>query len=791
MNYLFRKFESIQIKLLLSFSVIAILISSILSLVLYINFEKSALDLVYQSNTKLLSEISYSSTYMNDLGRNLCTSIFLGDDAIPLMYSKSEDAFKIGNAIRKLDISTAPAPYIESVYLYNRYLNMFISTSTNRLYDSVDFYDKEVESIIDHINRTGRNISLTPIPRKIPMIDVASNHTDYINVYSYFMYEFSNNVNQLDGATILNIKEDWLRNTITAIYSNTMDKNSSVFIIDNKGTIVSHSSPQMFLKSISNESYINKILTAKDNSGFFVSNIDNKKYLVTYVTSSAIDWKFISLTPYQVITSTVKDVKSTTVIFCIIALFLGLIFSAMLSRKIYNPIGTLVDNVMKRYPFSTSTKKNNNEISFLTSAFSQVADKADSLEDLKRNNIQTLKNDFLKKLLNGNCTISYENIDSKLAELDIGLRLKDRILLCILKIDHYKDFINSYSENDRALYKFAITNISSEVIGRYYENATVDMDNDHICILLNIDHDSEQIPNKLNNTIKTCISEIQNYIRSHFHISLSAFVGYISENIYKINTSYTEALNISLYRIKFGHGCIIFPENLNEINDDNFVFPTAKEKLLLDAIRLTNFKQAKEAYEEIIAMLSNCSYDNIISSLLYLTFSIYNCVNSIEKNSSYKVSTDFSTLNAQISNLETLEQANDIFTNLFQEIINDLGDSKGKKSDKIINNITSIVNSNYHDKNLCLNTIASSMKMSPAYLGRMFKEATSKSVAEYITEVKLEKVKNLIDTTDLSLIKILDKCGLEKTTYFYTSFKKHFGVSLSEYKFAKTNKILE
>jgi len=34
----------------------------------------------------------------------------------------------------------------------------------------------------------------------------------------------------------------------------------------------------------------------------------------------------------------------------------------------------------------------------------------------------------------------------------------------------------------------------------------------------------------------------------------------------------------------------------------------------------------------------------------------------------------------------------------------------------------------------------------------------------------------------LPINEILEKCGIEKSNYFYTSFKKYFGVSLTEYR---------
>jgi YesN/AraC family two-component response regulator len=263
---------------------------------------------------------------------------------------------------------------------------------------------------------------------------------------------------------------------------------------------------------------------------------------------------------------------------------------------------------------------------------------------------------------------------------------------------------------------------------------------------------------------------------------LSAAAGYVIDNSDQLNGMYGDTLNILMYRIKYGRSCIIFPSILNQINSDNFQFPASKEKILMDSLKLGDFERAKNAYFEIVSIISSYSYDNIMASIIYLTFTVYNSLNNIMANRSVRFSAIFNTFLSHIGNLETLDEINQMFVNLFEEIIGKLNKAKGKKSDSIVNNVIRLINNSYYNKNLCLNSIADFMAMSPVYLGKLFKDVTSKSVAEYIMDLRMEKVKQLLDTGNLSTNEILDKSGLEKTNYFYTTFKKHFGVSLGDYK---------
>lgn len=111
-----------------------------------------------------------------------------------------------------------------------------------------------------------------------------------------------------------------------------------------------------------------------------------------------------------------------------------------------------------------------------------------------------------------------------------------------------------------------------------------------------------------------------------------------------------------------------------------------------------------------------------------------------------------------------------------------LDDMNRHKNSNIIDEIQDKIKENCADKNLSLNFLAHMMDKSPAYIGRLFKEKTNRSVSEYILFVRMEKLRDLLDTTTQPVNVLLEQVGLEKNNYFYTLFKKHFGVPLSSYK---------
>ncbi|MDO4647994.1 MAG: response regulator [Eubacteriales bacterium] len=83
---------------------------------------------------------------------------------------------------------------------------------------------------------------------------------------------------------------------------------------------------------------------------------------------------------------------------------------------------------------------------------------------------------------------------------------------------------------------------------------------------------------------------------------------------------------------------------------------------------------------------------------------------------------------------------------------------------------------NYMDAGLSLQTLAEEMGMNAAYLGRNFKKEMGKSYADYLNELRVEKAKELLQTTNEKGSQLSEKVGFTSYNYFYIVFKKLTGM---------------
>lgn len=88
---------------------------------------------------------------------------------------------------------------------------------------------------------------------------------------------------------------------------------------------------------------------------------------------------------------------------------------------------------------------------------------------------------------------------------------------------------------------------------------------------------------------------------------------------------------------------------------------------------------------------------------------------------------------------------------------------------------------NYKD-NLSLTDIAEYAGLNESYFSGIFKKDTGKSITEYLNEIRVEKAKELIETTNYKNYEIGEQVGIYNSSYFSTVFKRLTGMTIQEYR---------
>ena len=104
-----------------------------------------------------------------------------------------------------------------------------------------------------------------------------------------------------------------------------------------------------------------------------------------------------------------------------------------------------------------------------------------------------------------------------------------------------------------------------------------------------------------------------------------------------------------------------------------------------------------------------------------------------------------------------------------------------QKEDRFFQKLNEIIQNNLGDENFSIQALCNEMGMSKSQLYRKFKALTNKSVARYIRSLRMQKAKELLQTTSMSISEIGYEVGIKTPSTFSELFKNEFGKSPREF----------
>ncbi len=134
-----------------------------------------------------------------------------------------------------------------------------------------------------------------------------------------------------------------------------------------------------------------------------------------------------------------------------------------------------------------------------------------------------------------------------------------------------------------------------------------------------------------------------------------------------------------------------------------------------------------------------------------------------------------------INRVESYDKLRKWFIDKLTDACHDVKSRKENRSNGIIDRAKEYIMTHYQ-KDISLDDVSREVDISPYYFSKLFKEATGDNFIEYLTNLRIDKAKDLLDNTELSMKEICVQVGYANPNYFSRIFKKNVGVTPTEYK---------
>jgi two-component system response regulator YesN len=287
--------------------------------------------------------------------------------------------------------------------------------------------------------------------------------------------------------------------------------------------------------------------------------------------------------------------------------------------------------------------------------------------------------------------------------------------------------------------------------------------------------------NEKQNKIKFCLDKMTEY-SSHKGWRSFASVSPVSQGVEGIARLYADAVEFMNYRFIHPESNHVFSEDSLRTFDELACGPMLA--LLEKSMIEEDYDKSTRITSRLMVLYSNASLKSVKDSLVpFLNMIIRRIIES--GNASEKLPGIDGMGFEGINPIDTVEECRQWLDNIMSQSFEVM---KKRKTTLhlLVQRTLEIINRNYH-ADMSLKTISADFKLSPAYLGQLFRDATGKYFNNYLTEVRLNASRVLLLETDLKIMEILYRIGISNQSYFNRIFKKKYGMSPLEYRYQGKN----
>ncbi|MFC4778714.1 helix-turn-helix domain-containing protein [Paenibacillus sp. GCM10023252] len=769
-------------RILITISLLLILSVLIASLALSYNFERTALTVRHKANMDVLSQMSYNVTYLNDSLKMLANNLYYDIDVQFLRYAKGSEAdnYQLIRSLGKLDYTISSSPFLHSIFIYNGNQNNYY-VGNGKIRANPDIMEAELNQLLQAQHLLPK-MSLLPIS-----LDNSSDegYSGVVDFFAMVMYDLSNS-NRMEDAIILNIKPQWLFDNISMLNHAAGAEGSTIHLLD--GSMQPLNPDPLIpinMEEISSELSQSKLEYSNQRSGYFITRNGQNKVVVSYARAGVNDWTLITIQPYEAILRDIQSMRMTTlwITGCVVLLFLMIAFVA--SRRLYAPINSVLGKFSSSEVYTGAANLGiRDEMTYLSDAYSSI------LERIRHANLEVtqrrsaVKMYHLKRLIQNSALMTEEEFKSITKDNNLQIGTQDCYYLAVVKLDRFAMAAGQAEAGDLKLIQFAVTNIAEDLVRTAgFHCEVIEMRTDHWVVLSG---PKEQAGDEMEqwNQFGEVLRQVQSAVKNYYKLTITVAVTPSFESYSLIAARYNDALILASYRILFGYNSLIVPSMVAENMDNReFDVPLELEKRMVELMRSADMPKLAEQLNKYMTYIARFNYEHVIHALLHLVIIIRQTVQDMNRNRLQPMTVDLSDLNRSVLTLETLDEIKLKFLAVFTELL----EPAGEETDKgrvLIDAIREIVDAQFADLNLSLQGIAAMLKMSPVYVGRIFKRAEGLSVAEYINDRRLAEAERKLLLTDNSIGEIMEQTGFSNQSQFFKLFKKKYGTTPKEYRLA-------
>jgi len=285
-----------------------------------------------------------------------------------------------------------------------------------------------------------------------------------------------------------------------------------------------------------------------------------------------------------------------------------------------------------------------------------------------------------------------------------------------------------------------------------------------------------------NNMFDSRVFEVIKYIEEYVHIDVIIGVSQVFDNFIHFPAAFKESIEAKRHGGYYNLEQLVY--YIDIINKEK-KSPEINPELLKEfdyAIRFKSFEEIQEILDEIKMMFTIDKNEYIVDHQLLLINIANSLVNFSNMNTEDEITSYGSSL---LKTLSSFKNSADLFK-WFLSTVKEIREKNSKiqvnKAEKLIEDTFTLIEQNFSDSSLSLESVADELNISISYLSMLIKKKRDITFNKYLIKVRMEKAEELLKYTNEKILNISSSVGYNEVYYFSHSFKKYTGLSPREYR---------
>jgi two-component system response regulator YesN len=367
------------------------------------------------------------------------------------------------------------------------------------------------------------------------------------------------------------------------------------------------------------------------------------------------------------------------------------------------------------------------------------------------------------------------SLQKRLADYGFYQPDADFLLIC-LDIDHI-DYNYSDAE-EKVLWRFSVMNILKELLGDC-ENLNK---NDYHMFYDYEGNITGILDSRYTDSFFNVFQHLIDAVNKYLDFNITIGVSTSRKGTASIPLSYNEALSALHYKYIQKNSPIIFYNDISDSSKDFSLLNASFNEELLSHLRSRDKEKIHESLDQLYKSIASNQISYDFSRIIQM--GIISLLISYITQAGKSLSIVFKANDAPFHSFDkadTLELQKALVTDFFDTTIDYFSENQQSRTALIASQGKQFIDDHYANSSLTVQDIASSQFINQTYLRSMFKKEYGITVSDYLTKVRMESAAALIKEKTHRLADIAEMVGYNDSSYFSKCFKKHFGLSPSQF----------